>query len=265
MVKTRRDFPSEGDLLLCTVTDITSHGAYVELDEYPGLKGFIHLSEIASSWIKNIRNFVKEGQKIVTKVLRANREKKQIDLSLRRVTEQQKREKIQAWKRAQKAEGLLRLVADKLGKTLDEAYQEVGWRLEDKYGEIYTGLQAIKKKGLEALEEAGIPEAWRETVYKEALEHVELPTVKMKAQIEVTCYKPDGVEAIKTSLMKGLEELKKEPTVKGRIFLVGSPKYQFEIEAPDYKTAERVLANAASEIIKKIKSLGGEGSWKKIT
>ncbi len=265
MVKTRREFPSEGDLLLCTVTDITSHGAYVELEEYPGLKGFIHLSEIASSWIKNIRNFVKEGQKIVTKVLRVNREKRQIDLSLRRVTEQQKREKIQAWKRAQNAEGILRLAADKLGKTLDEAYREVGWRLEDRYGEIYAGLQIIKKRGLEALEEAGIPETWRQVIYNEALEHVELPTVKMKAQIEVTCYKADGVEAIKKSLMKGLEELKKETGVKGRIFLVGSPKYQFEIEAPDYKIAEKVLANTANEIINTIKSLGGEGSWKKIT
>ncbi|WEU39634.1 MAG: translation initiation factor IF-2 subunit alpha [Candidatus Odinarchaeum yellowstonii] len=265
MVKTRREVPSEGDLLLCTVTDITSHGAYAELDEYPGLKGFIHLSEIASSWIKNIRNFVKEGQKIVTKVLKVNKEKKQIDLSLRRVTEQQKREKIQAWKRAQNAEGILRLAANKLGKTLDEAYQQVGWRLEDKYGEIYTGLQEIKKRGLEALKEAEIPEEWRDIIYKEALEHVEIPTVKMKAQIEVTCYKPDGVDSIKKSLIKGLEELKKEEGVKGRIFLVGSPRYQFEIEAPDYKTAERVLTNAASEIIKTIKSLGGEGNWKKIT
>jgi len=265
LVKTRREMPSEGDLLLCTVTDITSHGAYVDLEEYPGLRGFVHLSEIASSWIKNIRNFVKEGQKIVTKVLRVNRDKKQIDLSLRRVTEQQKKEKIQAWKRAKNAEGILKLAADKLGKTIDEAYQEVGWRLEDTYGEIYAGLQAIKKNGFAALEEAKIPVSWRDVIYREALEHVEIPTVKMVAEIDVTCYKPDGVDAIKTALMKGLEELENEPGVKGRIFLLGSPRYQFEIEAPDYKTAEKALSNSADMILKTIRSLGGDGDWKKIT
>lgn len=265
MVKTRKELPEEGDLLLCTVKEITPHGAYVELDEYPGLRGFIHLSEIASSWVKNIRNFVRETQKVVTKVLRADRAKRQIDLSLRRVTDQQKKSKIQEWKRAKNADGILKLAADKLGKTIDEAYEEVGWKLQDAFGEIYAGLQAVKDKGLSILEQADIPPKWRDTIYEQAKSHVELPKVKVTAELALTCYKPDGVEAIKKSLINGLDELKREKEVKGRIFLIGSPRYQLEIEAPDYKLAERVLTDTSNNIIKAIRSLGGDGSWKRIS
>jgi len=90
----RKSIPDEGDLVLCTVKNITNHGAYVVLDEFNDLTGFVHISEIASRWIKNIRNFVREEQKIVAKVLRVNKTKNQIDLSIRRVKEQQKKNKI---------------------------------------------------------------------------------------------------------------------------------------------------------------------------
>ncbi len=46
-------------------------------------EGLLHVSEISSSWIRNIRDFVREGQKMVLKVLRVDLEKGHIDLSLR--------------------------------------------------------------------------------------------------------------------------------------------------------------------------------------
>ncbi len=89
MAVVRRKWPEVDELVISTVKKIVSHGAYVTLDEYSEREGLIHVSEISSSWVRNIRNHVKENQKIVAKVLRVNQSKNQIDLSLRRVNQQQ--------------------------------------------------------------------------------------------------------------------------------------------------------------------------------
>ena len=99
----REGWPEPGDLLVCTVTQVVDFGAFVTLDEYPGKQGLIHISEVASGWIKYIRDHVREGQKIVCKVLNVDRSRHHIDLSLKDVNEHQRREKIQEWKADQKS------------------------------------------------------------------------------------------------------------------------------------------------------------------
>ena len=88
-------FPEVGDLVIATIDRITEYGAYVTLDEY-GKEGFLHISEISSSWIRNIKDYIREGQKTVLKVLRVNIERDQIDLSLRRVSKRERIEKLLA-------------------------------------------------------------------------------------------------------------------------------------------------------------------------
>ena len=48
------ELPERGDIVLCTVREITSHGIYVDLDEYNGMNGFLHISEISTGWVRNI-------------------------------------------------------------------------------------------------------------------------------------------------------------------------------------------------------------------
>src|SRR4030066_358090 len=100
-------FPEIGDLIIATIETVTDYGAYAKLDEY-NKRGLLHVSEISSSWIRNIRDFVREGQKMVLKVLRVDLEKGHIDLSLRRVTKRERIEKILSWKRERKADALIK-------------------------------------------------------------------------------------------------------------------------------------------------------------
>ena len=66
----RAEFPEEGELVVGTVTSIRNFGAFVTLDEYADREAFIHLSEVATGWVKYIRDHIREGQKIVARVLR---------------------------------------------------------------------------------------------------------------------------------------------------------------------------------------------------
>ncbi|MEK6838142.1 MAG: translation initiation factor IF-2 subunit alpha, partial [Candidatus Thermoplasmatota archaeon] len=135
------DWPEEAELVVCTVKEVKNFGGFVTLDEYEGKEGFIHIAEVSSGWIKYIRDYVREGQKLVCKVLRVDRDKGHIDLSLKAVNEHQKREKIQEWKNEQKAEKLLAISAERLGITIDEVWDRFGYDLLDKFGSLYRPFE----------------------------------------------------------------------------------------------------------------------------
>ena len=93
MAERKPQWPENGDLVIATIETVTDYGAYAKLDEFDK-RGLLHVSEISSSWIRNIRDFIRENQKVVLKVLRVDHEKGHIDLSLRRVTKRERIEKI---------------------------------------------------------------------------------------------------------------------------------------------------------------------------
>src|SRR4030043_2027055 len=119
MSEHKPEWPEFGDLVIASIESVMDYGAYANLDEY-NKRGFLHISEISSTRIRNVRDFVRERQKMVLKVLRVDLEKGHIDLSLRRVTKRERIEKIFLWKKERKAEALLRGVAEKVGLTNDE-------------------------------------------------------------------------------------------------------------------------------------------------
>ena len=54
-------WPDEGELVVCTVTKVKDFVAFVHLDEYEDREGLIPISEIATGWIKYIRDHVSRG------------------------------------------------------------------------------------------------------------------------------------------------------------------------------------------------------------
>jgi translation initiation factor 2 subunit 1 len=261
MAVARRKWPEVDELVISTVKKIVSHGAYVVLDEYDLREGLIHVSEISSSWVRNIRNHVKENQKTVTKVLRVNQSKNQIDLSLRRVNNQQRRNKITQWKRAQTGEKLIEMAGKKAGTTLKVAYKEAGWKLIDTYGGILSGLERIHVDGDAALTKAGLTEKWVKILSKIGKTHTVLPRVTISGSFDLRCSQPDGIVVIKKTLQSGLTQIKDLKEINGDIWSDGSPKYRVELTAPNYKDAEEALKLIVDEVLKEIQENNGEGEF----
>jgi translation initiation factor 2 subunit 1 len=253
-------WPEVGDLVIATIENVTDYGAYVNIDEYDK-RGLLHVSEISSSWIRNIRDFVREAQKVVLKVTRVNLEKGHIDLSLRRVTKRAKIEKIRQWKQDRKAEALLRGVAEKVGLSDEEVYEKAGVLLEEKYG-LYDGFEKIAKEGPIVLTEMGVPENLAKAFSEVAEERIRVKMVKVKGALEIRCMKPNGVKIIKDSFLNAKKTEKPKDT-KVRFYVVAAPKYGVEVLAENYKRAEEIFHKVSQSVVANMVKAGGQGSFRR--
>ncbi len=256
----KQEWPEPGDLIIATVDTVTDYGAYVKLDEYDK-RGLLHVSEISSSWIRNIRDFVREGQKVVLKVLRVDPEKGHIDLSLRRVTKREKIDKIMVWKKERKAETLLRAVAEKTGLSVEEIYEKAGKVLEEQFG-LYDGFEKAVKEGPEILTKLGIPEEIAKALVDVAQERIHILMVKVKGTAELRCGKPNGVNIIKEAFANA-QKSEKLGNAKLRFYVIAAPKYSIEVMAEDYKHGEEVFQKVAQGLVTAVTKAGGQGSFRR--
>jgi translation initiation factor 2 subunit 1 len=254
------EWPEVGDLVIATIETVTDYGAYAKLDEY-NKRGLLHVSEISSSWIRNIRDFVRENQKMVLKVLRVDVEKGHIDLSLRRVTKRERIEKIKSWKKDRKAEALLRDVAEKVGLTVEEVYQKAGVLIEEKYG-LYEGFEKVVKDGLEALTKLGVPEDIAKAFAQVSEERIHVKLVKVKGVIELRCMKPNGVKCIQDAFANA-KKAEKTKDAEVKFFIIAAPRYSVEVAAENYKRAEEVLQKVSQSVVTNITKAGGQGSFRR--
>ena len=252
----KEKFPEIGELVVCSVTGVKNFGAFVTLDEYGGREGFIHIAEVATGWIKYIRDYVREKQRIVCKVQNVDQAKGHIDLSLKAVNDHQKREKIQLWKNEVKAEKLVQILGEKIGWSVEECHEKFSDKLVETYGTLYRALEEASLDP-EQLKKDGFKGPWMEAFLAVAKENIVPTFVRIDGYLELTCYSDKGVRGIREALGKAA----KEGDTRIQIQYIGAPRYRLVVEAPDYKEAEEILAEASQKVIKAITGFGGEGQF----
>ncbi len=235
----KKNLPESGDLVVVTIEEVKNFGAKARLEEYPGVEGYVHVAEVATGWVKHIRDHLREGQRTVCKVLNVNESRRNVELSLKRVNEHQRRDKISLWKNDQKAEKLLEIVAKSIGIDEDRAWNEFGNDLEKQYGNLYAAFEEA------SVADPWLPEVsakWKPAFQKVARENVSVPYVKIGGYLEVYSLEPDGVERIKKTLeASGNEGLE--------ISYVGAPRYRVTLKDTDYKTAEESMKKGINNIL----------------
>jgi len=230
----REGFPEEGELVFCTVTKIQYHAISVQLDEYdrPGL---IPISEVSPGRIRNIRDFVEEGKKVVCKVIRTDQSRGHIDLSLRRVNDSQRRSRSDAIKQEQKAEKIIEFFSEKLKRPAIEIYKEVAPEIMKQYGWLYLAFEDVVEKNA-SLEKIGINKELAQQL--EALVHDKIKPKKVEIieKVTIKTYNDNGLALIKQSFAKA-----KEVDSSIQAGYLGGGSYRILITAKDYKKAESVL------------------------
>ncbi|MFH1013662.1 MAG: translation initiation factor IF-2 subunit alpha [Thermoplasmatota archaeon] len=251
----KKEYPDEGEFVVGTVNKVQNYGAFVSLDEYPDKEGFIHIAEIASGWVKRIRNHIKEKQKVVCKVMHVDMSKGHVDLSLKRVNDHQKRDKIKEWKNGQKAARLLEMLSELIDISVDECYDTFGKKLIETYGSIYEAFEDTAYDP-NSLDENGFTGTWVESFIRIAKDNIAIQFVDIKGFLDVRSWKPDGITHIRDALVKAEESEYEDVTIE--IHYLGAPHFSIIVKAPDYKIAEDEMRKAVAIAEEEMLSHGGE-------
>tara|TARA_B100000459_G_scaffold144081_1_gene106332 strand:+ start:574 stop:1362 length:789 start_codon:yes stop_codon:yes gene_type:complete len=255
LTETSEDWPDEGDLVVCSVKSVKENGAYLDLDGYPGREGFVFIGEIATGWVRNIRAHVREGQRIVAKVIGIKRDRDSITLSIKSVSEERRRGALQSWKNEQRATQIMKVAADRINWKKEDL-STISEEMKEAFGSLYGALEecAINES---ALEDAGFEGKWMAIVTELAIENIVPPFVEIRGQFEIKVWGQEGVEAIKLALKAaekcadGLEE------VILTCHYDGAPNYRVDIKAPDYPSAESIWEDAQEAAKKQIETVEG--------
>ncbi|MFB6192607.1 MAG: translation initiation factor IF-2 subunit alpha [Haloarculaceae archaeon] len=252
-------YPDTGDLVVGEVDEIEDFGVFVDLLEYEDRRGLVHVSEVASGWIKNVRDHVSEDQVVVCKVLDVDEDAQQVDLSIKDVNDHQRSDKIQEWKNEQKADKWMELA---LGEDVsDEQFAAVANELLAAFGSLYDGFEQAAIHGPGALEDTDLTDEEVEAVVDTARENVSVPYVDVTGYVDLRSPNPDGVEDVREALEAagGNGEVPEE--VELDVTYVGAPEYRIEVRAPNYKLAERSLEEAADRARTTIEAAGGTADF----
>jgi len=266
MVKSRTKFPKEGEFVVARVVEIEKQYVYVDLIDYEGLpsekraRGMIHISEISSRWIKNVRNFVRINQIIVLRVLKVDEYKGHVDCSLRRVNSAQKDRRVKEHKYATKYENMLQFLSEEKKMSLDEAYDMIGFPILDLFNSYQEALEELKENGAAILEEIELDSEDIKNAYLNIIdENVEISTVNIIGKVKLSFISENGIDLIKETLLGALKVVEKpKPTRNININYIGTPYYRLEIVSKDYIDAEGILSDAIEVIQGKAEQYNGQ-------
>ncbi len=262
LVAEEEAWPEVGDLVIATVSRIIPQGAYVKLDDYGDREGFLHISEVSTTWVRNLRDFVREGRKLVLKVLRISMDRGHIDLSLKRVGERERQETLLEWKRRQRGQSMLKLLSQRMNLPLSKVNEDIGRRLEEQFGGAYEAFEEVREKGETSLAKTGLPDDIVKAISSVALEKVKIPRVEVAGILELTCLKPNGVDVIK-KILSGVRVVRKGLNANVNVYVIGAPKYRVEVSAKNYKEAEKVLQDVVDTAMASMKDAGGYSTFKR--
>lgn len=246
----KRGMPERQELVVCRVTKLYPNSVFADLLEYDK-SGMIHVSEVAGRWVRDIREFVKEKQYIVCRVMRV--EGSEISLSIKRVRRDDGSRKLNEFKRERRAENLLEQVAKSLKKTKKQAFEEVGFSLQEEFGSLTKSFE-FAVKNPELLKKKGIPAKWAQAIIEVARKKFGEKTYQVKVNVDLSCFKPDGVEVIKkmlgTTRRKGFS-----------VAYVSAPRYQLMGTGKDFKKLRASLEEESESLVRAIQKEGGEGKF----
>ena len=234
----RKEFPEQNEIVLCIVDRIFGTTVFVKMLKYRNKEGVVATSEVAPGRIRNIRDYVNVGKKIVCKVLRVDEKTGNMDLSLRRVSKKEREDAITADGKDRDAFAMLNIVAK-------ENAEEIARKIAEEYSSLAEFIQKIdsadsEKFGLSKESKAELVRIIGEKPKK---------VVSIKSGILLKSEESDGVIKIK-EIFSEVSKSRKDV----KFSYISAPNYSVTMTGNDYKDANKKL----QEILKRIEELAGE-------
>ncbi len=241
------DFPNRDDFVVVKVNQILDYGVFVELLEYKHVRGFVHISNVSSSWVKNIRNFVKMNQVRAAKVLNVDKEKKQVDLAFAGINPMRERQVLTQFKQINREEKLIEILSKSTGKPFNDVWAEVAEPLNQEHGSLY---EAFEKIALGYDPSAVLAKQWVGPVKDLVEKNIVVSKKEITGKLKLSCAKSSGLSAVK-------DVLSDAEGVKGcEVSYAGGGLFNIACSGLTFKDADKVLSSVIEGAEKKAKKLG---------
>ncbi|KAL2110890.1 hypothetical protein VUR80DRAFT_561 [Thermomyces stellatus] len=249
-------YPEVDSFVMVNVKQIAEMGAYVKLLEYDNIDGMILLSELSRRRIRSIQKLIRVGRNEVVVVLRVDKEKGYIDLSKRRVSPEDVVKCEERYNKSKMVHSIMRHVAEKTNTPIEELYKSITWPLNKKYGHAIDAFRlAITNQ-----------DVWQDTTFPSDAVKDELLSyigkrlapqpIKVRADVEVTCFGYDGIDAIKNALSRA--EANNTPENQVKVRLVSPPLYVLTSTCLDKNLGIKQLEEAIVDVRNTIEQAGGK-------
>lgn len=279
----RKEYPVPGELVIGKNVKITELGVYVNLLEYGNLEGLVVIGELSKKRIRNIHKLIKINKIEVLSVLRVDKTKGYIDLSRKKVIESDFNETYRAYTKNKIGHNIIVSVASRINEEPLKLYEEWAWNKAETYNSLFeyfgyildaynteTGKKEEKihnesdessesesneteKKPKHQLDTllAGVPEDLHSLLIEQIAIKYNIQKVKIRADIDLTCYGPSGIEAIKTSLKEAEENDEIE------ISLLKPPTYSVALYSDNVQKGKDRLRSSLDRIKNKLSTFSG--------
>ncbi|CAN8102274.1 unnamed protein product [Discula destructiva] len=249
-------YPEVDSFVMVNVKQIADMGAYVKLLEYDNIDGMILLSELSRRRIRSIQKLIRVGRNEVVVVLRVDKEKGYIDLSKRRVSREDIIKCDERYNKSKVVHSIMRHVAEKTQVPLEKLYETITWPLNRKYGHAIDAFKLSITN----------PEVWKDIEFPTPACDEELKSyiskrltpqpIKLRADIEVTCFAYEGIDAIKTALRCAEANNTEENQIK--VKLVSPPLYVLTSQCLDKTSGIARLEQAINDVKASIEGAAGK-------
>uniref|UniRef100_A0A183CDF8 Eukaryotic translation initiation factor 2 subunit 1 n=1 Tax=Globodera pallida TaxID=36090 RepID=A0A183CDF8_GLOPA len=243
------------------VDKIEEVGAYVTLSEYDNKEGMLQLSELSRRRIRSVNKLIKVGRSECVVVVRVEK-----DVSKRRVYPADLIKCVDRFSRAKAVNSILRHVAEQLGYTendqLFQLYDKTAWHFDRKMKKKAASYEVFAKavNDPKVFDECAIESEVRAKLVEEIQKKLTPKVLKIRADIEVSCFSYEGIEAVKKALMVGKEMSTENMPIK--INLIAAPLFVVTTQTMDREGGFEAVNKALDAIKECIESY--QGSFKVI-
>jgi translation initiation factor 2 subunit 1 len=249
------EFPEINEVVMVEVKSIDELATKVSLLEYNNIPGMIMSSELSSRKVKSLRKTIKVGKHMPATVLSLEKEKNNIDLSIRSISEIDSNKCKERYQKSKVVHSIIRHVADTFHRDIEELYRTISWPLARTYGHAFEGFKKmiqnteVLKHNTEKLEE----EIYN-AILKKSLQKMTLQPSKIQADVKIKVLHFDGVLAIKKAL-RAAQDVSNE-AIKIEVRLEG-PIYTIVAFCDDKQTGILFIEKAIQASKKVIESFDG--------
>jgi len=243
---------------MVNVRNIADMGAYVSLMEYNNIEGMILLSELSRRRIRSIHKLIRVNRNEVVMVLRVDEEKGYIDLSKRRVSPEDVAACEDRFNKAKAVHSVLRHLAERRKLYLEDLYEAIGWPLYRKYGHAFDAfkLAISDDANVDPFADIQVSDEIKDELKAYILRRLAPTQVKIRSDVEVSCFTYEGIDAIREALFAGMELSTEHMKIK--INLIAPPIYVLSTMTYEKEAGVALLTKAIEVIQGIIVSKGGK-------